>query len=56
MIYYFALALSHGLLVFALWQLLWRDDLDDDPPESKDVTNQPEAPAGKTKPGLRLRA
>lgn len=26
----FALALSHGLLLFAAWRLLSRDDLDDD--------------------------
>jgi hypothetical protein len=29
------LALSHGLLAFAAWRLLWRDDLDKD--EASDI-------------------
>ena len=28
MVDYFALALSHGLLILAIWHLLWRADLD----------------------------
>lgn len=33
----FSLALSHGLLLYAAWRLLWRADLDRDgaKPESK---------------------
>lgn len=31
MIDYFALALTHGLIVLALWRLLMRPDLDRDP-------------------------
>lgn len=31
MVDYFALALSHSLLLFAAWHLLWRGDLDQDP-------------------------
>lgn len=28
----FALAVSHGLILLALWRLIGRDDLDGDPP------------------------
>ena len=50
----FALALSHGLLILAIWQLLWRADLDEDPaePEAEQAPVDPK-PA---KPGLRIRA
>ncbi|GAA4765092.1 hypothetical protein [Novosphingobium ginsenosidimutans] len=53
MVDYFALALSHGLLMLAVWHLLWRDDLDKDPapPEA-----EPPAEPKPTKPGLRIRA
>lgn len=34
MIDYFAIALTHALLALAAWRLLWRDDLDADPPEA----------------------
>ena len=53
MVDYFALALSHGLLLLAAWHLLWRADLDEDPaaPEAE-APNDP-APA---RPGLRIRA
>ena len=32
MVDYFALALTHGLLLLALWRLLLRRDLDDETP------------------------
>ncbi len=51
MVDYFALALTHGLLVIACWRLLQRDDLD------AEVASEPprdEAPSAK--PGLRTRA
>ena len=31
MVDYFALAVTHGLLLLAVWRLLQRDDLDQDP-------------------------
>jgi hypothetical protein len=31
MIDYFALALSHGLIALALWRMLQRSELDDEP-------------------------
>lgn len=54
MVDYFALALSHGLLILAIWHLLWRADLDADPaePEAEQAPVDPK-PA---KPGLRIRA
>lgn len=54
MVDYFALALSHGLLIFAIWHLLWRADLDEDPaePEAEQLPVDPK-PA---KPELRIRA
>lgn len=55
MVDYFALALSHGLLILAIWHLLWRADLDEDP-----ATPEPDAAAAaepeSAKPGLRIRA
>jgi len=53
MVDYFALALSHGLLILAVWHLLWRTDLDEDP-----AAPEAEAPADTkpAKPGLRIRA
>lgn len=66
MVDYFALALSHSLLVFAAWQLLWRADLDADPATPED--HQPDQNGGNAaaaqelrpkvgpSPGLRLRA
>lgn len=57
MVDYFALALSHGLLVMAASRLLWRDDLDQDPPPGK---AEPAAEATEVsqseKPGLRIHA
>ena len=51
MIDIFTLALTHGLIVLALWRLLFRDDLDveDEPagprkPWLKSDPNRPEAP------------
>jgi hypothetical protein len=32
----FALTLSHGLLLFAVWKLLQRDDLDREEPAAED--------------------
>jgi hypothetical protein len=54
MVDYFALALSHGLLVLAAWQLLQRDDLDVDPQATDE--DPPKAPEVAAKPGLRSRA
>lgn len=55
MVDYFALALAHGLLVLAAWQLLWRDDLDQDP--AREEPEPPAAdPAKPPKPELRIRA
>jgi len=55
MVDYFALALSHGLLILAVWHLLWRVDLDEDP-----AAPEPDAAAAAepepTKQGLRIRA
>jgi hypothetical protein len=31
---YFTLALTHGLMVLALWRMLTRDDLDSEPADS----------------------
>jgi hypothetical protein len=28
----FALAVSHGLILLALWRLIWREDVDGDAP------------------------
>jgi hypothetical protein len=44
MVDYFALAVSHGLLALAAWRLMFRGDLDRDPPgETSD-----EGAVGKT--------
>lgn len=32
MVDYFSLLITHGVLILAVWRLLWRDDLDADPP------------------------
>ena len=56
MVDYFALALSHGLLVLVGWKLLTRPDLDADPAPPKQGEAPGEPPAGRPKPGLRLRA
>ncbi|OBX18129.1 hypothetical protein A9995_13285 [Erythrobacter sp. QSSC1-22B] len=44
MIDYFALALTHGLLLIALLRLIGREDVDIDPPVS-DEEPEPVAPA-----------
>jgi hypothetical protein len=43
----FALALSHGLLAFALWRLMLREDIDADPPAAAPApgTTAPDTPA-----------
>ena len=55
MVDYFALVLSHSLLLLAGWQLLMRDELDQDT-----APDEPELPPAETppppKPGLRLHA
>ncbi|MFM5917442.1 MAG: hypothetical protein ACKOOL_07910 [Novosphingobium sp.] len=53
MIDFFALALTHGLLVLAALRILLRRDLD-----TEDGTPPPEAPAPEVQklPGLRTRA
>ncbi|MFN3516097.1 MAG: hypothetical protein ACK4YM_02935 [Novosphingobium sp.] len=56
MVDYFALALSHGLLVLAGWKLLARQDLDADPAPPKQGQEPHEPPARRPKPELRLRA
>ena len=63
MVDYFALALTHGLLVLAGWRLLWRDDLDRDPdPADAGDPDQTGAQAGSGPAdgaigrGLRIRA
>ncbi len=58
MVDYFALALSHGLLILAVWHLLWRADLDEDPaaPEAEAPTDPKPAKPGLAKQGLRIRA
>ena len=55
MVDYFALALTHGLLVLAAWQLLWRQDLDEDPagPDPDPAAVSDPKP---DQPGLRIRA
>jgi hypothetical protein len=51
MIDLFALGVTHLLLVLALWRLVQRDDLDQDPP----THSEPEEPAVTSKKGT-LRA
>ncbi len=55
MVDYFALILSHSLLFFAGWQLLMRDELDQDPAPGEADPPPAEAPP-PPKPGLRLHA
>lgn len=56
MVDYFALALSHGLLVLAGWKLLARPDLDADPAPPADAEAAEDTAPKRPKPGLRLRA
>jgi hypothetical protein len=51
MVDYFALALTHGLLVIACWRLLQRGDLDAEAASERPCDEAPPA-----KPGLRTRA
>lgn len=44
MIDYFALALTHGLLVIAFWRLLQRSDLDSEPGDEMAGDAAPPAP------------
>ncbi len=37
----FSLLLSHGLLFFTAWRLIWRPDLDDDTAEPKGPVKPP---------------
>lgn len=61
MIDYFALALTHGLLLLGAWRMLQRVDLDREEPVDPAAT-PPAEPApttpkpGPTRPGLRTRA
>lgn len=57
MIDYFALALTHGLLLLGAWRMLGREDLDREEPVDP-ATALPAEPARPTaaKPGLRTRA
>ena len=45
MVDYFALALSHGLMAIAVWRMILRTDLDEDPAEGADG-EPPAAPTG----------
>ena len=56
MVDYFALALSHGLLVLVGWKLLTRQDLDADPAPPEEAETAEDATPKRPKPGLRLRA
>lgn len=61
MIDYFALALTHGLLLLGAWRMLQRADLDReepvDPAAAPPAEPAPTAPKpGPTSPGLRTRA
>lgn len=61
MIDYFALALTHGLLLLGAWRMLQRADLDReepvDPAAAPPAEPAPTAPKpGPTRPGLRTRA
>ncbi|MCZ8172482.1 MAG: hypothetical protein ACK442_14700 [Novosphingobium sp.] len=56
MVDYFALALSHSLLVFAAWRLLWRDDLDADPAAPEQDPPGGSAPQATATLPLRTRA
>jgi hypothetical protein len=48
----FALVLSHGLLLFAAWRLMWRPDLDDDTaPASPQRVPWRRDPASEDQPG-----
>ena len=56
MIDYFALALTHGLLLLGAWRMLQRVDLDREEPVDP-AAAPPAEPAPTTpKPGLRTRA
>jgi len=48
MVDYFSLALSHGVLLIALWRLMLRDDLDAEP-----AREEPEAEAEEPVPAPR---
>ena len=54
MIDYFALALTHGLLLLGAWRMLGRVDLDREEPV--DPAAAPAEAAPPAKPGLRTRA
>lgn len=62
MIDYFALALTHGLLLLGAWRMLGRVDLDREEPVDPAAAPpaEPARPAaakpGPTRPGLRTRA
>ena len=62
MIDYFALALTHGLLLLGAWRMLQRADLDReepvDPATAPPAESAPTAAAkpGPTRSGLRIRA
>lgn len=61
MIDYFALALTHGLLLLGAWRMLQRVDLDReepvDPAAAPPAEPSPTTPKpGPTSPGLRTRA
>lgn len=51
MLDYLVLALTHGLLAIAIWRLLQRPDLDEDPAAAQDDAAAPEPPV-KTGPRI----
>ena len=55
MIDYFALALTHGLLVIAFWRLLGRDDLDTESLEPGPDEEAPEETPAAPHPAARFR-
>lgn len=54
MIDYFALALSHALLVLGIWLVLQRDDLDREEP-APEAADEPAAPPAANDPNARFR-
>ncbi len=55
MIDYFALALTHGLLVIAFWRLLGRDDLDAESLDAGPGEDAPEETPAAPDPAARFR-
>ena len=56
MVDYFSLALSHGVLLIALWRLMLRDDLDAEPAREDPESGEPAAPDPAPRKGALRRA